>query len=106
MSVLVFHGILDADAYHSPCSDAYAGGLMKIVATIRGICFYLTTFAFASPLFVVMLAVYPFVLMFDKFRYDHEHVMFFYNVYSVSQHMCGVYAGDEQSMLSIHCGLN
>lgn len=58
----------EAPGYHSSCSDTYAGGLMKIVATIRGICFYLTTFAFASPLFVVMLAVYPFVLMFDKFR--------------------------------------
>ncbi len=82
--------------YPFPCD---VGGLMKIFATIRGICFYLTTFAFASPLFVVMLAVYPFVLIFDKFRYGRECVQV--NTVSVeSIYAClGGRVGDEGSML-------
>lgn len=38
------------------------------LAAIRAVFFYLTTFIFASPLFLCMLAVYPFVLLFDKYR--------------------------------------
>ena len=39
------------------------------LAAIRATCFYLTTFAFATPLFGVMLALYPFVLLFDRYRW-------------------------------------
>lgn len=46
-----------------------AATFMRVVATVRAVCFYMTTFAFAAPLFMVMLAVYPFVMLFDKFRY-------------------------------------
>lgn len=42
---------------------------------MRATLFYLTTFAFAVPLFAVMLAVYPFVLSFDRFRRRAEHVV-------------------------------
>lgn len=85
------------------CSEFHfpydVGGLMKIFATIRGICFYLTTFAFASPLFVVMLAVYPFVLLFDKFRYGRECVQV-NAVFVESMYTCLVgCVGDEGSML-------
>lgn len=43
------------------------------VAGVRALCFYLTTFAFAAPLFVLMLAAYPFVMVFDKYRRRAEH---------------------------------
>jgi len=46
----------------------FAAGFPSWLAGIRAAFFYLTTFAFAAPLFVVMLAVYPFVMVFDKFR--------------------------------------
>ena len=38
------------------------------LAAIRAVFFYVTTLIFASPLFICMLLVYPFVLMFDKYR--------------------------------------
>ena len=45
------------------------------MATIRAVFFYLTTFAFATPLFLVMLAIYPLVLLMDKYRRRGEHVV-------------------------------
>lgn len=50
-------------------------GFPSWIAAVRGICFYLTTFAFATPLFLVMLAVYPFVMVLDKYRRRGEHVV-------------------------------
>jgi hypothetical protein len=43
-------------------------GFAVAMAATRAVLFYTTTFLFASPLFVVMLAAYPYVLLFDKFR--------------------------------------
>lgn len=45
-----------------------AAGLLKIFAIVRAVCFYITTFAFATPLFFVMLLIYPAVMAFDKYR--------------------------------------
>lgn len=39
------------------------------LAAIRAVLFYTTTFIFATPLFCLMLLVYPYVLKFDKFRW-------------------------------------
>lgn len=50
-------------------------GFPNWLAAIRATCFYFTTFAFAVPLFMVMLAVYPFVLFFDRYRRRAEHVV-------------------------------
>ena len=50
-------------------------GFPTWLAGVRATFFYLTTFAFATPLFLVMLAVYPFVLVLDKFRRRGEHVV-------------------------------
>lgn len=49
-----------------------AARLQRAIATLRAICFYTTTFVFAAPLFVFMLAVYPLVLLFDKYRYVYD----------------------------------
>ncbi len=51
------------------------GKVAKFFATIRAILFYLTTFATAMPMFVVMLAIYPFVMVFDKYRRGGEHII-------------------------------
>lgn len=48
-------------------------GFPEWLAKIRALGFYLTTFTFALPLFCVMLAVYPFVMLFDKYRRRGEH---------------------------------
>lgn len=53
----------------------FPAGFPSWLAAIRAVCFYLTTFAFAAPLFVAMLAAYPLVLMFDKYRRRAEHVI-------------------------------
>ncbi|KAL4853990.1 1-acyl-sn-glycerol-3-phosphate acyltransferase [Chlorella vulgaris] len=50
-------------------------GFAVAVAATRAVLFYTTTFLFASPLFVVMLAAYPYVLLFDKFRRRAEHAV-------------------------------
>ena len=47
----------------------HPGGIAAVFAAIRAVLFYCTTFIFASPLFLCMLAVYPFVLQFDKYRW-------------------------------------
>jgi len=51
------------------------GPLLKALAIIRAVCFYLTTFITAAPMFVVMLAIYPVVMLFDKYRRGGEHVI-------------------------------
>ena len=38
------------------------------LAAVRAVFFYLTTFVVATPLFLVMLACYPYVMKFDKYR--------------------------------------
>lgn len=38
------------------------------LAAVRAVAFYTTTFIFATPLFVLMLLAYPYVLLFDKWR--------------------------------------
>ena len=53
----------------------HVGGLIKAFALVRAICFYLTTFLFAFPLFFAMLAIYPFVIAFDKYRRKGEHII-------------------------------
>jgi 1-acyl-sn-glycerol-3-phosphate acyltransferase len=45
------------------------------LAAVRAAFFYLTTFVFAAPLFFIMLAVYPAVMVFDKFRRRAEHAI-------------------------------
>lgn len=47
----------------------------SFLAGIRAVMFYFTTFMFATPLFCVMLVVYPFVLLFDKYRRRAEHAV-------------------------------
>ena len=51
------------------------GKVAKFFATIRAVLFYMTTFATALPMFVVMLAIYPFVMLFDKYRRGGEHII-------------------------------
>lgn len=41
---------------------------VAFLAALRAVLFYITTFIFATPLFGVMLAIYPYVLLFDKYR--------------------------------------
>ena len=43
-------------------------GFPEWLAKLRALCFYVTTFVFATPLFCLMLLVYPAVLAFDKYR--------------------------------------
>jgi len=45
------------------------------VASIRAIMFYLTTFVSAIPLFIMMVAIFPFVWIFDKYKRTAEHMM-------------------------------
>lgn len=45
------------------------------LAAIRAGFFYTTTFAFAVPLFIVMLILYPMVMLFDRFRRRAEHAV-------------------------------
>ena len=60
-------------------AGAEAGGqeatsrLADIAASVKGFIFYTTTFLLALPLFVVMLALTPFVLLFDKHRRLAQH---------------------------------
>ena len=51
------------------------GKVAKFFATVRAILFYLTTFVTALPMFFVMLAIYPFVMVFDKYRRGGEHII-------------------------------
>lgn len=53
----------------SPSYVHHPGGIAAVFAAIRAVLFYCTTLIFASPLFLCMLAVYPFVLKFDKYRW-------------------------------------
>ncbi|KAG0584163.1 hypothetical protein KC19_3G189900 [Ceratodon purpureus] len=57
------------DASVPPAPDVTLG------QKVRAICFYLTTFAVAIPLFVVMLAIQPFVLLLDKNRRRAQHLV-------------------------------
>lgn len=52
----------------APLAPPFPAGFPEWLAKIRAVFFYLTTFAFATPLFVLMLAVYPLCLLFDKYR--------------------------------------
>lgn len=63
--------------HHSSSSDTSSLGatLWTAFAAFRAVCFYITTFIFASPLFLAMLAVYPFVMAFDKHRRRAEHAI-------------------------------
>jgi hypothetical protein len=45
-----------------------ASKFAAFLAVVRAALFYITTFIFATPLFCVMLAVYPYVMLFDKYR--------------------------------------
>ena len=49
--------------------------LLTFLARVRALLFFLWTLAVALPLFVVMLAVYPFVLVTDKFQRRAEHAV-------------------------------
>lgn len=51
-----------------PCVFLRPAGFPTFLAAVRAVLFYLTTFAFAAPLFLAMLGVYPFCLAFDKYR--------------------------------------
>lgn len=59
----------DGGAAGSKSYVHHPGGIAAVFAAIRAVLFYCTTFVFASPLFLCMLAVYPYVLKFDKFRW-------------------------------------
>jgi len=53
----------------SPSSSGEADGdRVSITAVIRAMCFYLVTFTLAIPLFVAMLAMFPFTYLADKHR--------------------------------------
>ena len=60
-------------------AGAEAGGqeatsrLADIAASVKAFIFYTTTFLLALPLFAVMLALTPFVLLFDKHRRLAQH---------------------------------
>jgi 1-acyl-sn-glycerol-3-phosphate acyltransferase len=59
----------------SPSYVHHPGGIAAVFAAIRAVLFYCTTLIFALPLFPCMLAVYPFVLQFDKYRRRAEHAI-------------------------------
>ncbi|GAB4819901.1 hypothetical protein N2152v2_006947 [Parachlorella kessleri] len=63
------HSSSDYGGYNS----AQQRGFPEWLATVRAIAFYVTTFAFATPLFTLMLVIYPLVLAFDKHRRRAEH---------------------------------
>lgn len=85
---------------------------------IRAICFYLWTYAVAVPLFPVMLALQPFVLLFDKYRRKAQHVvnriwasitiLLFYKADIIglenlpSENEGAVYVANHQSFLDIY----
>lgn len=48
---------------------------VNLAQKVRAILFYLTTFAVAIPLFVVMLILQPFVLLLDKQRRRAQHLV-------------------------------
>lgn len=54
-------------------SSSQVSGYPNWLAAIRATIFYVTTLMFAAPLFLVMLALYPFELVFDKVRRRAEH---------------------------------
>ena len=49
-------------------SQANADQATKVLASVKGFLFYLSTFTLALPLFVTMLLLAPFVALFDKHR--------------------------------------
>ena len=52
-----------------PAPLAPRRGLASVcIAALRAVFFYVTTFLFATPLFFVMLALYPYVIHFDTYR--------------------------------------
>ena len=74
-------GLLECcnSAQNSAGAGAEAGGqeatsrLADIAASVKGFMFYTTTFLLALPLFAIMLALTPFVLLFDKHRRLAQH---------------------------------
>lgn len=48
---------------------------VTLAQRVRAIFFYLTTLVIAVPLFVVMLALQPFVLLLDKQRRRAQHLV-------------------------------
>mmetsp|Transcript_26947 Transcript_26947/g.67878 ORF Transcript_26947/g.67878 Transcript_26947/m.67878 type:complete len:339 (+) Transcript_26947:152-1168(+) len=56
----------------SPSLDPVGNGFL---ASVRAIFFYAFTLITAIPLFVLMVAIFPFVWLFDKYKRTAEHMM-------------------------------
>ncbi|KAK9843662.1 hypothetical protein WJX81_001549 [Elliptochloris bilobata] len=62
-----------AGGYQHASTQATTDRLAVAVASMRGFCFYLSTFTLALPLFVTMLLLAPFVALFDRHRQLAQH---------------------------------
>lgn len=58
----------DAAAAPPPASDAPVDDKVSVVAIARAMMFYLVTFTLALPLFAIMLAMFPFTYLTDRYR--------------------------------------
>nr|AUS84463.1 lysophosphatidic acid acyltransferase [Ettlia oleoabundans] len=112
------HGVSSDGGGVATAATPPRGGFATIVAIIRAVLFYITTFVFATPLFVSMLAVYPYVLKFDHVRRRAQHAMntawaklstvFYYPVEIEGQQNLpafstpAVYVSNHQSFLDIY----
>lgn len=50
-------------------------GLTALAARIRALAFFATSVLISLPLFVVMVAIYPLVLLVDRHRYGRRHLL-------------------------------
>ena len=65
---LSIHASADAAAAPPPASDAPVDDKVSVVAIARAMMFYLVTFTLALPLFAIMLAIFPFAYLTDRYR--------------------------------------
>ncbi len=70
MCTLCYH-ILLITIVHNTTTEALTRplGLAALATRIRAIAFFTTSVLISMPLFVVMVAIYPLVLLFDRHRY-------------------------------------
>jgi hypothetical protein len=78
---------------------------MQAWAAVRAACFYCTTLLFATPLFVVMLTIAPFVHYLDSHRCAPcLRCLMSPNWYCLMTLFLPLGAGEGGSMQSIPCG--
>lgn len=63
----------DAAFAPDPATQERVSRASSVLDNVRAVAFYLMTLLIAIPLFVVMVAIHPFVLLFDKLRRRGQH---------------------------------